>query len=138
MFNALYREEILEHYKNPLNFGKLKSFDVSSKQLNPFCGDEIEIFVKFQQKSLGVNRKPHPRWTRFNISFVGNGCAICIAATSILTEYAKNKTIEELTKFSEKDMLGLLEVEISEMRKKCALLGFFVLKDCLMFNNEEV
>ena len=122
MLDVLYREEILEHYKNPLNFGRLKSFDVFSKQLNPFCGDEIEIFLKFQQKSLK---------TKFNISFVGNGCAICIAATSILTEYAKNKTIKELTKFSEKDMLKLLGVEVSETRKKCALLGFAVLKDCL-------
>lgn len=124
MLDNLYREEILEHYKNPLNFGKLKSFDVSSKLSNPFCGDEIEMFVKFDQKSLRVNRLKE-------ISFIGKGCAICIASTSILTEYTKRKTKKELTKFMEKDMLNLLGIEVSEIRKKCVLLGLAVLKDCL-------
>lgn len=121
LFDNLYREEILEHYKNPLNFGNLKKFDVCSKLLNPFCGDEIEMFIKFKNGRTKIE----------NIGFVGKGCAICIAATSILTDYAKNKKIEKLTKFSEKDMLELLNIDLSETRKKCGLLGFFVLKDCL-------
>jgi len=116
----IYREEILEHYKDPQNFGRLSDFTASSKQTNPFCGDEIEIFVKFGEK-----------WKIKVVGFVGKGCAISIAAVSILTEFSKGKSKEELTMFSEKDMLNLLGVKVSETRKKCALLGFSVLKDCL-------
>lgn len=117
--NNIYREEILEHYKNPLNFGKLNKFTISSKQLNPFCGDEIEIFVEFVKDKV---RK---------ISFRGKGCAISIAAISMLTEYSKEKTKKELTKFKESDMLELIGIQISLNRKKCALLGWAVLQDCL-------
>ncbi|MDO8657318.1 MAG: iron-sulfur cluster assembly scaffold protein [Candidatus Levybacteria bacterium] len=117
----LYREEILEHYQNPQNFGKLKSFDVSSKQTNPFCGDEIEIFVKLASQGQTLQK----------IGFIGKGCAICIAAASILTEFAKGKTKKQLTKFTEKDMLSLLGIQVSETRKKCALLGLAVLKGCI-------
>lgn len=123
--NSLYREEILEHYYSPLNFGSLKKFDSYSKQLNPFCGDEIEIFVKFDTEYPGGIRGIR------RIRFVGKGCAISIAAASILTEFVKGKSKEELTKFSEKDMLSLLGIEVSETRRKCALLAFFVLRDCL-------
>ena len=131
----LYREEILEHYQNPQNFGELKSFNASSKQTNPFCGDEVEMFIKFkvkvEQKSWGANIKTPLGCTIQEIGFLGKGCAICIAAASILTEFAKGKTKKQLTKFTEKDMLTLLGIEISETRKKCALLALCVLKDCL-------
>lgn len=121
----LYREEILEHYKNPLNFRKLSKFSVSSKQLNPFCGDEVEIFLSFEVQPAGSKAKVK------NISFLGKGCAICIASSSILTEYAKGKTKKELTKLGEKDMLKMLNIQVSQTRKKCALLALFTLKDCL-------
>lgn len=117
--DSIYREEILEHYKNPQNFGKLNSFDVSSRQLNPFCGDEIEIFVQFKTDSIA------------DISFEGKGCAISMAGGSLLTHHAKGKTKKELTKMTEDDMLTLLGIEVSETRKKCALLAFAVLKDCI-------
>lgn len=119
MSSQLYKEEILEHYKNPSNFGKPGVFDVASKQVNPFCGDEIEMFVLFA-KDLVVD-----------IGFIGAGCAISIASTSFLTEYTLGKSKKELTKFSESDMLALLGIEVSESRKKCVLLGYFVLRDCL-------
>ena len=122
----LYREEILEHYRDPLNFGSLKKFDISSKQLNPFCGDEVEIFIKFKTQPQGLKTKVN------KVSFTGKGCAISIAAASILTEYAKGKTKKRLTKLSEKDMLKLLKIEISETRKKCASLALNCLKECLL------
>lgn len=125
----LYREEILEHYQNPQNFGKLSKFDVSSKQTNPFCGDEIEIFIKFNLALQDDTLRGYDRI--LEIGFFGRGCAICIAATSILTEFAKGKTKKELTKFTEKDMLTLLGIQVSETRRKCALLGWAVLRDCL-------
>ena len=115
----LYREEILDHYRNPHNFGKLRSFDISSHQTNPLCGDDIEIWVKFGNQVIR------------DIGFEGKGCAICLAGASMLTEYVKGKTKKKLTKFSKLDMLKLLGIEVSETRKKCALLALAVLKDCL-------
>lgn len=123
----LYREEILEHYNNPQNFGKLVNFTISSRQTNPLCGDDIEIFVQFDKKSLGVNTKSPPRCT--NISFLGKGCALSIAAASFLTEFSKGKSKRELEEISEQHMLDLLQIEVSESRKKCALLAFYTLKD---------
>ncbi len=119
MTDVLYREEILEHYKDPQNFGMLTSCDISSGQHNPFCGDEIQMYVKYHAEMVA------------EIGFTGNGCALAIAAASILTEYAKGKTKKELAVFSEEDMLTLLGIEVSETRKKCALLPLAVLKDCL-------
>lgn len=131
----LYREEILEHYKNPQNFGRPKNFDLSSKQTNPFCGDEIEFFLSIENSvggiSAGIN-KNSPRGCRIkSVYFTGKGCAISMAGASMLTEYTKGKTKKELTKFGDSDMLDLLGIEVSETRKKCALLGLSVLKDCL-------
>jgi nitrogen fixation NifU-like protein len=119
MDTYLYKEEIIEHYKDPQNFGKPESFDISSKQLNPFCGDEIELFLSFSEQVVS------------GIYFQGHGCAISVAAASMMTEYAKGKRKEILTKFTQSDMLSLLGIEISETRKKCALLGWSVLQDCL-------
>ncbi len=116
----LYREEILEHYKSPLNFGKLKTFDRTSIQLNPFCGDEISLFVRYQGEKIA------------DIRFSGKGCALNIAAASMLTEFAKGRSKAALTKFGDEDMLGLLGIEVSETRKKCALLALYTLKDCLV------
>lgn len=124
MIDSLYKEELLEHYQNPRNFGKPSQFDISSSQHNPFCGDEIELYVQFEKEG-SKNEKIK------TISFVGRGCAISIASTSILTEFCKKKTKTQLTKFTQEDMLRLLQIEVSENRKKCALLGFSVLKDCL-------
>lgn len=129
----LYREEIIEHYKNPLNFGKLQKFDATSMQLNPFCGDEISMFVMFKnsKKSAGVATVSPLGWKVDAISFTGKGCALSIAAASMLTEHAKDKSKKQLTKFTEEDMLDLLGIAVSETRKKCAFLALFTLRDCL-------
>lgn len=121
---SLYREELLEHYRNPQNFGELPHCTVSSKQSNPFCGDDVEIFITLEKDKI------------INIGFVGTGCAISMAGASMLTEFAKGKTKKELTTFGENDMLALLGVEVSETRKKCALLAFSVLKDCIKQNSK--
>ena len=115
----LYREEILDHYQHPRNFGKLAKADTFSHQTNPLCGDDIAMFVKFKGENVD------------DISFQGKGCAICLAGASMLTEFAKGKRKTKLTKFSENDMLALLGIEVSETRKKCAMLSLAVLKDCL-------
>ncbi len=119
MIDSMYKDEIVEHYKDPQNFGSLDNFTASSKQTNPFCGDQVEIFVKIENDHVQ------------DIRFMGDGCAISIAAASILTEYVKGKTIHELQLFSEHTMLELLGIDISETRKKCALLAYATFKDCL-------
>ncbi|MBI2431177.1 MAG: SUF system NifU family Fe-S cluster assembly protein [Candidatus Levybacteria bacterium] len=116
---TLYREELLEHYRNPLNFGELSDYTVSAKQTNPFCGDDVEMFIKLNEDKVE------------DIRFTGQGCAISMAGASILTERVKGKVKSQLTKFSENDMLNLLGIEVSETRKKCALLALSVLKDCI-------
>lgn len=116
---TLYRDELLEHYRNPQNFGELPHCTVSSKQTNPFCGDDISMFIELKKDTVK------------EIMFTGKGCAISMAGGSMLTEFVKGKTKKELTKFSEKDMLKTLGIEVSETRKKCALLALSVLKDCL-------
>lgn len=119
-----YKEEILDHYRNPLHFGKPKQYSHCAKQLNPFCGDEIEIFIQLKKKKNNEEQIAE-------IGFLGKGCAISIASCSILTDFAKNKTKKTLTNFTQQDMLSLLGIEISDTRKKCALLGLSVLYDCL-------
>lgn len=116
----LYREEILDHYQNPRNFAKLRDANSHARQTNPLCGDDISIWLKFNG-SVRIDKA----------SFQGKGCAICLAGASMLTDFAKGKKKTELTKFSENDMLELLGIEVSETRKKCALLSLAVLKDCL-------
>lgn len=115
----LYREEILENFRNPQNYGKLSDFDKHSKQHNPLCGDEIEMFVKFDDSSL------------YDIRFQGKGCAISISSASILTEYVKDKEKKHVKKMSDDEMISLLGIEVSDARKKCALLSLYVLRDCL-------
>ncbi len=119
MVDNLYKEEILEHYRDPQNFGEVTNATASSKQTNPLCGDDIAISLKSSGEKIE------------DIRFQGKGCAISIAAASLLTEYVKGKELTQLTKFSENDMLQLLGVEISETRKKCALLAYAVLHDCI-------
>ncbi len=119
MQNTIYKDEILEHYRNPFHFGPLKIFTKKAEQVNPFCGDEITIYIHIENELVK------------DVSFIGKGCAISVASTSILLEYAKDKQKKLLTNFTEEDMLSMLGIEISETRKKCALLGYFVLRDCL-------
>lgn len=126
MRNNLYKEEILDHFQNPQNFGKLDTFDISAKQVNPFCGDEIELFIKLENNTV-ENVSNIER-----ISFLGKGCALSIAAASLLTEFAVQKSVQEMRKFSENDMLKLLTIEVSETRKKCVLLALATLKDCFL------
>lgn len=132
MEDTLYREEVLDHYRNPQHFGKPKTYTISSKQINPFCGDEIEMYLHINPTSLKLRGASNGKELIVkDVGFVGVGCAICIAGASLLTEFTLGKSKDELTKFSEKDMLSLLGVEVSESRKKCAFLARATLQDCL-------
>ena len=103
MSDNLYREEILEHYQNPQNFGKLSRYDISSKQTNPFCGDEIEMFVKIDKSRIT------------DVAFIGKGCAISQASASMLTDLIKGRKIEEIKETAEKGKEKSKEKEASRV-----------------------
>lgn len=115
----LYREEILDHYKNPRNFGVLTDFDVRVFEVNTMCGDNIELFLKFSKGKVS------------NVSFRSLGCAISTASASLLTEFLKGKAIKEVSKITEIDILKLLGAEISTGRLKCAYLPLVALKKAI-------
>jgi nitrogen fixation NifU-like protein len=117
----LYRENILEHYKRPRNFGRPDDFDLEYEDTNPFCGDEQHVFI-----SLAADGRVDA------VSFEGKGCAISTAATSMLTEELAGKTREELLRLPKDFVLDLLGIEISATRMKCAMLGLKVVKSAAL------
>ncbi|MFA6391557.1 MAG: SUF system NifU family Fe-S cluster assembly protein [Patescibacteria group bacterium] len=115
----IYREEIIDHAKNPRNYGKLADFDFEHKENNPVCGDTIT----FQLKLDGQKKVK-------DIAFEGNGCTVSQAATSLLFESVKGKTVREIKKLSQADVLDLLGLDnITPSRVKCALLSLEALKN---------
>jgi nitrogen fixation protein NifU and related proteins len=117
MEEQLYREQILEHYKRPHNFGRLEEFDLEFEDNNPFCGDEQHVTIKLD----GDGRVAE-------IAFEGKGCAISTAATSLLTDELRGRSREELLHLPKDFVLELLGIDISATRMKCALLGLKVVK----------
>jgi nitrogen fixation NifU-like protein len=113
----LYREQILEHYKRPHNFGHLDDADLDFEDNNPFCGDEQHVFIKLDEDGR-VDE----------ISFEGKGCAISTAATSMLTDELEGMSREELLRLPKEFVLDLLGIDISATRMKCALLGLKIVK----------
>ncbi|MCI2429545.1 SUF system NifU family Fe-S cluster assembly protein [Candidatus Acetothermia bacterium] len=107
---------IIEHYKNPQNYGHLENPDIVHEEGNPSCGDQIRIELKIDNDRIT------------DVRFSGKGCAISQAAASILTEEIKGKTLAEVKEFDKQKMLDLLGVEISAMRMKCALLALKIVK----------
>jgi nitrogen fixation NifU-like protein len=113
----IYREIILDHYRNPRNKGKLPNADISIHDSNPLCGDEIDIHLKVEQERIK------------DIKFEGRGCAISQASASMLTEMVLDKplnTVKDLTKEEILENIGLLN--LGPARIKCALLSLKVLK----------
>ena len=112
----MYREYILDHYKNPRNFGRLEDADISHEENNPLCGDVIGMDFKVAD---GVIE---------DVRFHGRGCAISQASASLLTERLKGMALDEARKIDKEDVLEELGIEISPARLKCALLSLKVLK----------
>jgi len=106
----IYKEIILDHWKHPHNFGKLKNPTKKSYTTNPSCGDEIQIDLIIEKEKVK------------EVKFSGRGCAISQASASLLTDYIKEKSIKDLKRIDEKTIIKLLNVKISPARMKCALL----------------
>jgi len=116
MSDQMYREYILDHYKNPRNFGRLEGADISHEENNPLCGDVVGMDIKNRD---GVIE---------DVRFHGRGCAISQASASLLTERLKGMSLEEARSLDKEDVLEELGIEISPARLKCALLSLKVLK----------
>jgi nitrogen fixation NifU-like protein len=120
MDEEIYKENILDHNRNPHNKKTLEDFDLRGEGRNVSCGDEVFFFVKFGEDSRVTSA-----------SFEGDGCAISQAATSMLTNKIKGKTREELKLLSPGDIYNMLGIKISLGRTKCALLPYEALSKAL-------
>lgn len=119
MSSDFYRELILDYYRNPRNFGKLDPHDIDAKDLNPLCGDEVEMQIRVSNDKEKIEE----------IKFVGKGCAISQASASMLTEMAKGKPLEWVKGLSREDILKMLgTADLGPARIKCAMLSVKVLK----------
>ncbi|MCS7143320.1 MAG: SUF system NifU family Fe-S cluster assembly protein [Aigarchaeota archaeon] len=107
---------ILDHYRNPRNFGEISDAHVKHKDSNPLCGDVVELYLKLDGDRV------------VDVKFKGKGCAISQASASMLTERLFNKTLDEVVKLTKADILDMLKIELSPVRLKCALLSLKVLK----------
>ena len=113
----MYRDYILDHYKNPRNSGELPGATNTYHDTNPLCGDEITMMLKVDDAGVVDD-----------VRFIGRGCAISQASASILTEEVKGKTLDELRALDRDHVLGNLGITISPARIKCALLSLKALK----------
>ncbi len=113
---TLYRQNILEHYKHPHNWGKLENADAHAEDSNPICGDELEIGLRIEGGKIS------------KIGFDGKGCAICLSSASILSDMALNKDAKNAFAITKKQLLDEIGIDPGPSRLKCALLSYKVLK----------
>lgn len=111
-----YRDYILDHYRNPRNFGTLEHPDAEAEDLNPLCGDQIRMQLTLDDGVVS------------DVRFSGRGCAISQASASMLTERIKGMKLADVAKLSKDVVLEDVGIGISPTRMKCAMLGLRVLK----------
>jgi nitrogen fixation NifU-like protein len=114
---VLYSDVLLDHFRHPRNYGNLESPDVSNEAFNPLCGDRIRIELRLDNGIVSEAR------------FKGDGCAISMAAASLLTELILNKPVDKL--ISDEDLIAALQSEIQPARVQCAILPLAALRDGL-------
>ncbi len=110
-----YREYILDHYRNPRNYGRLEHPDVHAEDANPLCGDQLALDLQVEGGQVTAVR------------FQGRGCAISQASASMLSEMIEGKTTQEVLRLGKDDVLDALGIPISPARTKCAFLCLRVL-----------
>ena len=115
--DAMYREEILEHYKRPHNWGELDGPDLEFEDANPLCGDELKVTLRVDAEGRVED-----------VRFTGHGCAISQASASMASDEIKGMKVDDVLRLDRAFVLDLLGIEISATRMKCALLSLKVLK----------
>ena len=118
---SLYREVILDHYKNPRGHGVIEDADAEAEGQNPLCGDEVSIYVAFGEDGETID----------DVKFSGRGCAISQAATSMLMEMVSGRTATEVAGLDKDELLAEIGVPLTPIRLKCAMLGLTTLKVAL-------
>jgi nitrogen fixation protein NifU and related proteins len=114
--SEIYREYLLEHYKNPKNKGTIVDADITAHENNPLCGDSITIYA---ESSGGMMKK---------MKFEGSGCVISMASASILSENVEDKRFEDIKNMGHEQMLEMLGLKLTPTRVKCAMLALNTLK----------
>ena len=120
MSSEFYRERIIDHYRNPRNYGSIEDAQIKVQESNPLCGDDVELYIKLDKDGKVED-----------IKFKGRGCAISTASASLMTELLKGKKVDELLSFTKRELLEALGVEtlgLNPVRMKCALLPYKALK----------
>ncbi len=107
----LYREEIMDHYQNPRNFGHMPDADASYHDYNPVCGDEVTMQLKMENGTVKETM------------FTGKGCAISQAAASMLTEQVHGKSVKAVVAMTQNEMLEIIKINPGPVRIKCAMLA---------------
>lgn len=119
MNQSLYQAHILDHAQRPRNKGVLKEVDVQVDGSNPSCGDELTLYLRFEEDTIA------------RAMFTGEGCAISQAAASMLTEKLVGMSKQDVTALTDKDMYDMLHVKVGPGREKCALLAYHALQSGL-------
>ncbi|MBM7843718.1 MULTISPECIES: Fe-S cluster assembly sulfur transfer protein SufU [Herpetosiphon] len=112
----LYRENILDHYRHPRNYGELEQATIVQHEHNPLCGDQLSIYLLVENERI------------VDVKFKGKGCAISQASASMLSEELTGKSVDEAKAFDKQTILDLLGIPIGPVRLKCALLSLKTLK----------
>ena len=112
----LYREQILDHYKNPHHWGEIADADLEFEDTNPLCGDELKVQLVVEDGKVA------------DVAFSGHGCAISQASASMASDEVVGMPVAELVRLDKSFVLDLLGIDISATRMKCALLSLKVLK----------
>ncbi|HZS88300.1 MAG TPA: iron-sulfur cluster assembly scaffold protein [Chloroflexota bacterium] len=125
----IYQDQIMDHYRNPRNRGRLDAPDASYEDQNPLCGDTIRMDLRYEPP---LNGDTAPEQRRIaEVRFSGTGCAISQATASLLTEMVEGKTVAEARDFTKEQLLDELGITLSPTRLKCALLSLKVFKAAL-------
>ena len=114
---GMYRENMLDHYKNPHNKGTIEDAEIKFTENNPLCGDVITVNLKLNDHKVE------------DVKFSGRGCAISQSAASMLTDEIKGKSLQEIKNIDREKMVELLGIDVGPVRTKCAVLGLVAIKN---------
>lgn len=114
--DQLFREHVLDHYRNPRHHGALEHPDFTYEDSNPLCGDRIRVDVRVKDGVVA------------DVGFSGHGCSVSQAAASMLCEHIAGRSLDEVKRIGRQDVLDMLGVELGPVRLKCALLALKTLK----------
>ena len=128
MGSDMYRQQILDHYKSPRNYGEIEDPTFTHTGENPTCGDTIQMDVALEDDGETIEY----------VAFSGDGCAISQASASMLTEKLRGMTLDELQELGRDDVVDMLGVEVSPMRIKCAVLAEKVAQDGAKIHQGEI